>query len=45
MAPTVRDAFADIFRAQTEPSAAVAEAWLDDLVASKRYLTDVWAAS
>ncbi len=45
MAPAVRQAFADIFRAQTATSPAVAEAWLDDLVASRRYLTDVWAAS
>jgi cytochrome P450/NADPH-cytochrome P450 reductase len=45
MAPGVRQAFADIFRAKTATSEAVAEAWLNDLVASKRYLTDVWAAS
>ena len=45
MAPAVRQAFADIFRAQTATSAAVAEAWLADLTASQRYLTDVWAAS
>ena len=45
MAPGVRQAFADIFRAKTATSETVAQAWLDDLVASRRYLTDVWAAS
>jgi hypothetical protein len=45
MAPGERQAFADIFRAKTATSEALAQAWLDDLVASKRYLTDVWAAS
>ena len=45
MAPGVQQAFADIFREKTATSEAVAKAWLDDLVGSKRYLTDVWAAS
>jgi cytochrome P450/NADPH-cytochrome P450 reductase len=45
MAPGVRQAFADIFRGKTSIGEAVAEAWLNDLANSKRYLTDVWAAS
>ena len=45
MASGVRQAFADIFRARTSTSEAAAAAWLVDLAASKRYLTDVWAAS
>ena len=45
MAPGVRQSFADIFRAKTGMNEAMAEAWINDLMGAKRYLTDVWAAS
>jgi len=45
MAPDVRAAFASIYRAKTGAGEPEAEAWLTELAAQQRYLTDVWAAS
>jgi cytochrome P450/NADPH-cytochrome P450 reductase len=45
MAPDVRRAFADVFRAQTGASDADAQAWLTGLVANHRYLEDIWAGA
>lgn len=45
MAPDVRAVFATIYRAKTDASEQQAEAWLTELVAQQRYLTDVWASS
>lgn len=45
MAPAVRAAFTQVYCEKTGASAEAAESWLDGLVASNRYLTDVWAAN
>jgi cytochrome P450/NADPH-cytochrome P450 reductase len=45
MAPDVRAAFGSIYRAKTGADEAQAEAWLTELAAQQRYLTDVWASS
>src|SRR5439155_23978810 len=45
MAPDVRRAFADVFRERTGASDADAQAWLGGLVASNRYLEDIWGGS
>lgn len=42
MAPAVREAFMDVFKQETGASEASAQAWLDGLIASKRYLQDIW---
>jgi cytochrome P450/NADPH-cytochrome P450 reductase len=42
MAPGVRAALVDIFRAKTGGSAAEGEAWLADLRAADRFLEDIW---
>jgi cytochrome P450/NADPH-cytochrome P450 reductase len=44
MAPDVRRAFAEIYRAKTNADEAAAERWLADLTAKNRYLVDVWAS-
>lgn len=43
MAPAVRKAFQDIYQARTGSDAAQAQAWLNGLVESDRYVEDVWA--
>lgn len=43
MAPAVRDAFRNIYRAKTGADEAAAKVWLEDLVAADRYVEDVWA--
>jgi cytochrome P450/NADPH-cytochrome P450 reductase len=45
MAPDVRRSFADLFQARTGASPADAQAWLTGLVASQRYLEDIWGGS
>ena len=45
MAPDVRQAVAAVFRDHTGTSAANADAWLTGLVASQRYLEDIWASA
>lgn len=45
MAPDVRQAFAGVFRERTGTSASDAQAWLTGLVASQRYLEDIWASA
>ncbi|MEP7359108.1 MAG: hypothetical protein ABI847_17790, partial [Anaerolineales bacterium] len=45
MAPAVRRAFGQIYRAKTGADEAAAEAWLAQLAADHRYLADVWAAT
>ena len=45
MAPDVRRAFAAIYQERAGADERRAEAWLDELVAARRYLVDVWAAS
>ncbi len=45
MAPDVRRAFAEVFQEHTATTAADAEAWLRGLVASHRYLEDIWASA
>jgi cytochrome P450/NADPH-cytochrome P450 reductase len=45
MAPDVRAVFGSIYRAKTGGGEAEAEAWLTELSAQQRYLTDVWASS
>jgi cytochrome P450/NADPH-cytochrome P450 reductase len=45
MAPDVRQAFIDLFAARTGASAADAKAWQAGLVASNRYLEDIWAST
>ena len=45
MAPDVRQAFASLFEQHTAASAADAQAWLTGLVASHRYLEDIWASA
>jgi cytochrome P450/NADPH-cytochrome P450 reductase len=42
MAPDVRRAFMEVFRAKTGASAADAEAWLSGLKSAGRYLEDIW---
>jgi cytochrome P450/NADPH-cytochrome P450 reductase len=44
MAPDVRAAFVEICREKSGRPQAEAEAWVAELEASHRYLTDVWAA-
>ena len=44
MAPEVRQAFIDLFSKRTSAAAADAQAWLAGLVASHRYLEDIWAS-
>lgn len=43
MAPAVRAAFRDIYRARTGADEDSAQAWLAGLVASDHYVEDVWA--
>ena len=43
MAPAVRRAFLDIYRARSGADEDEASGWLDGLVASDRYVEDVWA--
>ena len=43
MAPAVRAAFRDIYRARTGSDDAAAKDWLEGLVASDHYVEDVWA--
>ncbi|BDX34311.1 NADPH--cytochrome P450 reductase [Mycobacterium antarcticum] len=43
MAPAVRAAFRDIYRARTGTDDAAAKDWLEALVESDRYVEDVWA--
>jgi cytochrome P450/NADPH-cytochrome P450 reductase len=45
MAPEVKQAFVDLFCKHTGASAADGKAWLAGLVASRRYLEDIWASS
>ncbi len=45
MAPDVKQAFVDLFCKRTGASAADGKAWLAGLVASQRYLEDIWASS
>jgi cytochrome P450 / NADPH-cytochrome P450 reductase len=45
MAPDVRQAFAWVFQEHTATTAADAQAWLTGLVASHRYLEDIWASA
>ena len=45
MAPDVRLAFAEVFQERTAATAAYAQAWLTGLVASHRYLEDIWASA
>lgn len=42
MAPAVRTAFQEIHRDRTGASDEAAQAWFDDLVATGRYVEDVW---
>ena len=44
MAPELRQAFIDLFSKRTGAAAADAQAWLAGLVASHRYLEDIWAS-
>jgi cytochrome P450 / NADPH-cytochrome P450 reductase len=45
MAPDVRQTFAGVFQERTATTAADAQAWLTGLVASHRYLEDIWASA
>jgi cytochrome P450/NADPH-cytochrome P450 reductase len=45
MAPQVRQAFIDLFCKRTGAAAADGKAWIAGLVASHRYLEDIWASS
>ncbi|MBI1879100.1 MAG: NADPH--cytochrome reductase, partial [Chloroflexi bacterium] len=45
MAPDVRQAFAAIYREKMGQTEEQAEIWLNDMMASNRYLLDVWASS
>ncbi len=45
MAPDVRRAFGELFRERTGTSEADAQAWLTGLMASNRYLEDIWGGS
>jgi sulfite reductase alpha subunit-like flavoprotein len=42
MEPDVRAAFATVYREKTDGNAQDAEAWLDELIATHRYVADVW---
>ena len=44
MAPDVRQAFKDLFREKAGTSETEAQAWLNGLVSSHRYLEDIWAS-
>ena len=44
MGPEVRQAFAGLFQERTGTGAADAQAWLSGLIASHRYLQDIWAS-
>ena len=44
MGPEVRQAFAGLFQERTGAGAADAQAWLSGLIASHRYLQDIWAS-
>jgi cytochrome P450/NADPH-cytochrome P450 reductase len=44
MAPEVRQAFLDVYREKSGVSQADAQVWLDNMVASHRYLEDIWAS-
>jgi cytochrome P450/NADPH-cytochrome P450 reductase len=43
MAPSVRQAFLDIYRDRTGADESTARDWLAGLVQSDRYVEDVWA--
>jgi cytochrome P450 / NADPH-cytochrome P450 reductase len=45
MAPEVRQAFAGVFQERNATTAADAQTWLTGLVASNRYLEDIWASA
>jgi cytochrome P450 / NADPH-cytochrome P450 reductase len=45
MAPDVRQAFTGLFQERSATTAADAQAWLTELVASHRYLEDIWASA
>ena len=45
MAPDVRRAYMSIHQAKTGGDAAASEAWLNGLIASSRYLEDIWAST
>jgi cytochrome P450/NADPH-cytochrome P450 reductase len=45
MAPDVRQTFAAVFQERTGTTTADAQAWLTGLVASHRYLEDIWASA
>ncbi len=45
MAPSVRQALAGVFQQRTGATASDAQAWLAGLVASQRYLEDIWASA
>ena len=45
MAPDVRQTFATVFQERTGTTTADAQAWLTGLVASHRYLEDIWASA
>jgi cytochrome P450/NADPH-cytochrome P450 reductase len=42
MAPDVKRAFVTLYQQQTNQDATAAEAWLENLIATDRYLVDVW---
>ena len=44
MAPEVRQALVDVFQEHSGTAAADAQAWLSGLVASHRYLEDIWTS-
>ena len=45
MAPDVRQAVAGVFQERTGTTATDAQAWVNGLVASHRYLEDIWASA
>jgi cytochrome P450/NADPH-cytochrome P450 reductase len=45
MAPQLRQAFVDLFRARTGAGAADGQAWMTGLVHGQRYLEDIWAST
>lgn len=45
MAPDLRQAFTGVFRDRTGASESNADAWLRGLVASERYLGDIWTSA
>ena len=45
MAPDVRKAFATVFQERTNASDADAQTWLAGLIATGRYLEDIWASA